>query len=548
MGGLGLASAQEATIRSFMSMASPATVGSTATVVTATFTNSVLINTGSIIITARNPATGQSVAVSPDVVGSATSKNWQQYSVPLRNLQDNTEYTVKFAAGGASHCTKNRTGEECTVARPADTNTESNSIKFTVVASGPSATVSSLTSTTITSGTTDVAFALTFSRDVVAAPNVMDSFLARGRPSNVDSQGRQLTSKDVLFGTNKWDFVVAGVNGDDIRFNLRAGAAQDMAGNGSSASTPPNFTRTLVLRTDCKTKEVEGAYSQCVNNMRTKTITTVIVADAMYGGAACPSILTRTVPSSCTPPPAAPVMKSSCSGRCNAIADGVSANCSCDKECVIEGDCCTDMGTFCPASMPTCNGAVLCGAKAMAAGGSVLCSCDAGCGVAGGPKCCSGYTDTCTRELCAVRHARGTGAKPSWCTRSFVAKPVEQGGDEGYPCACTNDCMTTGDCCNDFAATCQVKTICAHSGNCGFSWGLAAGPVYGCACDHACLKNGDCCSDYQSLCETQATCMRSCGTTPWDSSNDNTKDRWCGCDSECTGAGDCCTDYRTMCA
>jgi hypothetical protein len=347
-----------------------------------------------------------------------------------------------------------------------------------------------------------------------------------------------------------------------------------LAGGSSSASTPKDLTRNLAFLQNCETKETAGAPGPCVNNQQATVYTLSIIKEGLFGGAACPTLTTRTVYSSCVSPvtPPATNLNESCAGRCNAIADGVTTSCSCDAFCIFSDDCCADLATTCPNQMPVCGApnSLECGTTAYSPAGA-LCSCDGGCGSAGKPACCSGYRENCSDRLCATKFERGTGAKPDWCTRAY--NPAT---DEGKPCSCDAECNLNGDCCADYAHTCMQKTICAKSFNCGFAFLTTSFEEYGCACDHSCIANGDCCSDYMAVCEVFATCRGSCGSMPWDSrvclqdvqyqetdpdcrnaespgtplpwDRANTLDRWCGCDSLCEASGDCCPDKGEYCS
>lgn len=482
-------------------------------------------------------------------------------------LQDNTKYTVRIPAGVAEQCTKNARGTDCTVAVGAAKNNGSNTYTFTVLNTPARTTASSSAASTVRSGNGDVPFSVTFSRKVVAKSNA-ETYIS----ATTDDRSRLLTVRDVTYGDTRWTVTVAGINGSPIIFNVLAGAGTGLAGQPTAASTPADLTRNLAFLQNCETKETAGAMSACVNNMQTQTYTTSIVKESMFGGAACPSVLTRTVNSGCVSPTNAPASRliNSCSGRCNAIADGTTTSCSCDAFCIFSADCCSDLKATCPNQMPTCGGdsSLECGMKALANTGAVLCSCDGGCTAAG--NCCDGFRDGCANKLCSVKYPQGIGATPSWCTRKY--NPAT---DEGQPCSCDDECNINGDCCADFAHTCKQRTVCAKSFNCGFAFLTSSFQEYGCACDHSCIAGGDCCEDYERVCEVFATCEGSCGSSPWDTRGcipqmqyedidpncdtypgvsgftwDYTKtmDRWCGCDSGCEPAGDCCADKATACS
>ncbi|XP_019202518.1 proteoglycan 4b isoform X1 [Oreochromis niloticus] len=67
----------------------------------------------------------------------------------------------------------------------------------------------------------------------------------------------------------------------------------------------------------------------------------------------------------------------------------------------------------------------------------------------------------------------------------------------GYRCQCDYNCLSYGECCNDFESQCTTKNSC--KGRCGESF--KRGRL--CSCDSDCIKYNQCCSDYKNHCDAQ---------------------------------------------
>jgi len=497
---------------------------------------------------ARNTVNGATVGIDSRSIGPARSNDFQDYSVALTNLQDNVEYTVTLRDGAAFECTKARDGASCTRETGALSSTASDPYSFTIVTSAVSAGISSDSARTITDGNGDVKFSVTFSRDVV--PNGVNT---RGFFEAVDQANRALPIRDITYGTRTWTFTVAGTNNARIVVNLLAGAAMDFGGNASGNSSPRNLSRQLAFRQDCDFTETTGAWSTCSNGQQSRSVTTVVVTPALFGGAACPPS-TSTETRSCTGSGPQGIVSgfATCAGNCGAQDNG---GCGCDDACIFRGDCCPDVAQVCRSfAMPSCATQVNCGGVITDIEGGDLCSCDASCTRAG--NCCPNFQAGCEGLLCALKYDIGSGRQPAWCTRSY-----DEAVDANKQCTCDAECMENGDCCADFAGTCAVQTTCSRSFNCGYAFLVSAD--YGCACDHSCIAAGDCCADYNDVCEVQATCAGTCGSAPWDQSPaynpagvEGTANRWCGCDDQCDNLvdangnalpGDCCDDKARVC-
>ncbi|XP_014194297.1 proteoglycan 4b isoform X2 [Haplochromis burtoni] len=63
---------------------------------------------------------------------------------------------------------------------------------------------------------------------------------------------------------------------------------------------------------------------------------------------------------------------------------------------------------------------------------------------------------------------------------------------------------------------------------------------YRCQCDYNCLSYGECCNDYESQCTTKNSCKGRCG-------ENFKRGRLCSCDSDCITYNQCCPDYKDHC-
>ncbi|XP_044055124.1 proteoglycan 4b isoform X2 [Siniperca chuatsi] len=61
-----------------------------------------------------------------------------------------------------------------------------------------------------------------------------------------------------------------------------------------------------------------------------------------------------------------------------------------------------------------------------------------------------------------------------------------------------------------------------------------------CQCDYNCLSYGECCNDFESQCTTKNSCKGRCG-------ENFKRGRLCSCDSDCMKYKQCCPDYKIHC-
>ncbi|XP_071106086.1 uridylate-specific endoribonuclease-like [Haliotis cracherodii] len=87
---------------------------------------------------------------------------------------------------------------------------------------------------------------------------------------------------------------------------------------------------------------------------------------------------------------------------------------------------------------------------------------------------------------------------------------------------------------------CVLFTVTSAQESCEGKCGQALDPTLPCQCNSQCITFGDCCDDYQSVC-VAATCSGRCNAGV-----DNSKP--CQCNSACVSYGDCCPDYDSLCA
>ena len=113
------------------------------------------------------------------------------------------------------------------------------------------------------------------------------------------------------------------------------------------------------------------------------------------------------------------------------------------------------------------------------------------------------------------------------------------GGQAPGGCYCDEDCVSLGDCCNDYESVCGSGAGGSCQGYCGGQ------SPQGCYCDSQCTQMGDCCPDYSSTCSGTGSgsgsnsCYGYCGSQP--------PGGQCYCDSQCAQYGDCCPDYSSAC-
>jgi len=95
-----------------------------------------------------------------------------------------------------------------------------------------------------------------------------------------------------------------------------------------------------------------------------------------------------------------------------------------------------------------------------------------------------------------------------------------------------------------FAASAASTDSC--SGLCGYLQGQPGdGVTLECYCDEACVGYGDCCSDYAGTCQTTGSCAGQCDGHDWYAGI--LAPELCWCDESCLGYGDCCGDYWGEC-
>ncbi|KAM6938640.1 proteoglycan 4b [Lycodopsis pacificus] len=63
---------------------------------------------------------------------------------------------------------------------------------------------------------------------------------------------------------------------------------------------------------------------------------------------------------------------------------------------------------------------------------------------------------------------------------------------------------------------------------------------YMCQCDYNCLSYGECCEDFESQCTTRDSCKGRCG-------ENFKRGRLCSCDPKCADYNQCCPDHKTHC-
>ncbi|XP_056271233.1 proteoglycan 4-like isoform X2 [Pseudoliparis swirei] len=83
-------------------------------------------------------------------------------------------------------------------------------------------------------------------------------------------------------------------------------------------------------------------------------------------------------------------------------------------------------------------------------------------------------------------------------------------------------------------------TCAAAQGSCG---GRCGGEYYRgstCQCDYDCLSYGECCEDFESLCTTKKSCKGRCGES-------FRRGRLCSCDADCSKYRQCCSDHALHC-
>ena len=147
-----------------------------------------------------------------------------------------------------------------------------------------------------------------------------------------------------------------------------------------------------------------------------------------------------------------------------------------------------------PAPAGSCSGS--CGGEAP--GGT--CYCDAGCSDYG--DCCGDYAQVCDAE------DSGDGGDTGDTPPAGGSCSGACGGQGSGECFCDDQCVTSGDCCSDYAAQCDG----GDGGDGGDSGdqpppagGSCAGACGGqgsgeCYCDDLCATSGDCCADYDTEC------------------------------------------------
>lgn len=143
----------------------------------------------------------------------------------------------------------------------------------------------------------------------------------------------------------------------------------------------------------------------------------------------------------------------------------------------------------------------------------------------------SGSGETTTTDDTSPQGTSTAGEEPTTCADHCGAF------SEGASCQCDAQCTERGDCCDDHATSCNLRSCEQQCGDYDRD--------FSCQCDVRCADMGDCCDDYEDHCvgpdgEPVFSCIGRCHTL-WDRSQP------CQCDSWCTTMGDCCSDFNQVC-
>ena len=132
-------------------------------------------------------------------------------------------------------------------------------------------------------------------------------------------------------------------------------------------------------------------------------------------------------------------------GSCYGLCGGSSSNCYCDKNCVINGDCCPDYTSHCDTSH-SCYGR--CGHVSGAG-----CHCDTQCYQIG--DCCSDYNLQCVNPITTTPATTVINTCAGRCSsgQSGLVRVASSSN-----CYCDPGCVSVGDCCPDYQQQCQQTT------------------------------------------------------------------------------------------
>lgn len=223
------------------------------------------------------------------------------------------------------------------------------------------------------------------------------------------------------------------------------------------------------------------------------------------------------------------VVDGSCENRCassDPVDAGAGNSCYCDAGCVEYGDCCSDRPMHCgdggdngngddngndgDQGAPSCSGR--CGsAEAQSGADNVECYCDELC--TDNKDCCSDHAATCGGgDNGDGDNGDGDGDGDGGNGAGSCAGNCGGEGSAGTSCYCDAQCVETGDCCSDYAASCDGNgdgggdndggdngggggnnPSCV--GKCGMSDDQG-----GCFCEDTCLEFEDCCQDFAAVC------------------------------------------------
>lgn len=179
-----------------------------------------------------------------------------------------------------------------------------------------------------------------------------------------------------------------------------------------------------------------------------------------------------------------PVNDGSCLGHCGQTFE-VKTGCWCDAACTANGDCCGDYADVCD-EKPDALSAII---EALASINSQL---------------------QTTSDAISSKAPTSSPAEDSEPPSTLVVASCKGRCGKSAPlksCWCDKTCVKHKDCCDDYSEVCAaplktntvgvVENKPSCEGKCGKSGGQKGKK---CWCDEQCISKGDCCEDYKSVC------------------------------------------------